>query len=66
MYTKLDSGLEPHAPAAAVILQEIHFSYSLRYFKLVTSAEEGGYVFGSVCLSVCLFVCLSVGLLANL
>jgi len=30
----------------------------------VTSAEEGGYVFGavclSVCLSVCLFVCLSV------
>jgi len=27
-----------------------------------TSAEEGGYVFGSVCLSVCL----SVGLLANL
>jgi len=33
---------------------------------LITSAEEGGYVFGSVCLSVCLFVCLSVGLLANL
>jgi len=33
---------------------------------LVTSAEEGGYVFGAVCLSVCLFVCLSVGLLANL
>ena len=33
---------------------------------IVTSAEEGGYVFGSVCLSVCLFVCLSVGLLANL
>jgi len=32
----------------------------------VTSAEEGGYVFGSVCLSVCLFVCLSVVLLANL
>jgi len=28
----------------------------------VTSAEEGGYVFGAVCLSVCL----SVGLLANL
>ena len=28
--------------------------------RLVTSAEEGGYVFGSVCLSVCLFVCLSV------
>ena len=26
----------------------------------VTSAEEGGYVFGAVCLSVCLFVCLSV------
>jgi len=22
----------------------------------ITSAEEGGYVFGSVCLSVCLFV----------
>jgi len=40
----------PHSDAAAV----------------VTSAEEGGYVFGSVCLSVCLFVCLSVGLLANL
>jgi len=34
--------------------------------RIVTSAEEGGYVFGSVCLSVCLFVCLSVGLLANL
>ena len=33
---------------------------------VITSAEEGGYVFGSVCLSVCLFVCLSVGLLANL
>ena len=37
---------------------------------IVTSAKEGGYVFGavclSVCLSVCLFVCLSVGLLANL
>jgi len=33
---------------------------------IVTSAEEGGYVFGSVFLSVCLFVCLSVGLLANL
>jgi len=32
----------------------------------VTSAEEGGYVFGAICLSVCLFVCLSVGLLANL
>ena len=31
-----------------------------------TSAKEGGYVFGAVCLSVCLFVCLSVGLLANL
>ena len=28
----------------------------------ITSAEEGGYVFSSVCLSVCL----SVGLLANL
>jgi len=26
----------------------------------ITSAEEGGYVFGLVCLSVCLFVCLSV------
>jgi len=23
----------------------------------ITSAEEGGYVFGSVCLSVCLSVC---------
>ena len=33
---------------------------------VITSAEEGGYVFGAVCLSVCLFVCLSVGLLANL
>jgi len=29
---------------------------------IITSAEEGGYVFGAVCLSVCL----SVGLLANL
>ena len=28
--------------------------------NLITSAEEGGYVFGAVCLSVCLFVCLSV------
>ena len=27
---------------------------------VITSAEEGGYVFGAVCLSVCLFVCLSV------
>ena len=27
---------------------------------LITSAEEGGYVFSSVCLSACLFVCLSV------
>ena len=27
---------------------------------LITSAEEGGYVFGSVCLFVCLSVCLSV------
>jgi len=33
---------------------------------VITSAEEEGYVFSSVCLSVCLFVCLSVGLLANL
>jgi len=24
---------------------------------IVTSAEEGGYVFGAVCLSVCLSVC---------
>ena len=24
---------------------------------IITSAEEGGYVFGSVCLSVCLSVC---------
>ena len=30
--------------------------------RIITSAEEGGYVFGAVCLSVCL----SVGLLANL
>jgi len=28
--------------------------------RIITSVEEGGYVFGSVCLSVCLFVCLSV------
>jgi len=28
--------------------------------QLVTSAEEGGYVFGAVCLSVCLSVCLYV------
>ena len=27
--------------------------------KLITSAEEGGYVFSSVCLSVCLSACLS-------
>jgi len=38
--------------------------YKTRHF--ITSAEEGGYVFGSVCLSVCLFVYLSIGLLANL
>jgi len=32
------------------------------YFNvnIFTFAEEGGYVFGAVCLSVCLFVCLSV------
>jgi len=29
------------------------------YFKITTSAEEGGNVFRSVCLFVCLFVCLS-------
>ena len=34
--------------------------------NFITSAEEGGHVFDSVCLSVCLIVCLSVGLLANL
>jgi len=32
------------------------------HMAIVTSAEEGGYVFGAVCLSVCL----SVRLLANL
>ena len=37
-----------------------------RVLMVITSAEEGGYVFGAVCLSVCLFVCLSVGLLGNL
>jgi len=26
-------------------------------FPIITSAEKGGYVFGSVCLSVCLSVC---------
>jgi len=40
------------------------------HIAVITSAEEGGYVFSavclSVCLSVCLFACLSVGLLANL
>ena len=44
--------------------------HALLVLFIFTSAEEGGYVFGSVCLSVflsvCLFVCLSVGLLANL
>jgi len=38
----------------------IFASFVLKLF--VTSAEDGGYVFGAVCLSVCL----SVGLLANL
>jgi len=56
--------------AGLLAIAEVSCSISL----IVTSAEEGGYVFGSVCLSVCLFicvsvclfVCLSVGLLANL
>ena len=43
---------------------------SAYFVAFFTSAEEGGYVFSSVCFSVCLsgglFVCLSVGLLANL
>jgi len=30
-------------------------------FLFITSAKEGGYVFGSVCLSVCLFVFDAVG-----
>ena len=47
-------------------VQRIQLSQRLAYPRLITSAEEGGYVFGAVCLSVCLFVCLSVGLLANL
>ena len=32
----------------------------LQFPTFITSAEEGGYVFSSVCLSVCLFVSLSV------
>jgi len=39
---------------------------TLSICTVITSAEEGGYVFSSVCMSVCLFVCLSVELLANL
>jgi len=34
-------------------------AHTIRYFVIcyiITSAEEGGYVFGSVCLSVCLSV----------
>jgi len=43
------------------------FAILFRLYKhvgthIITSAEEGGYVFGAVCLSVCL----SVGLLTNL
>ena len=38
--------------------------YSL--YGIITSAEERGYVFGSVCLSVCLFFCLSVCLSVRL
>ena len=32
----------------------------IKVMMIITSAEEGGYVFGLVCLSVCMFVCLSV------
>ena len=48
-------------PGVAVIIY-VYSAHGL----FVTSAEKGGYVFGSVCLSVCLFVWMSIGLLANL
>jgi len=39
-----------------------HIEMLMLVLIIITSAEEGGYVFiWSVCLSVCLFVCLSVG-----
>jgi len=41
----------------AWLLLKCNISYC---FCVITSAEKGGYVFGSVCLSVCLFVCLFV------
>jgi len=51
---------------ATQIWAVLKFAYSLGLDLIFTSAEEGGYVFSSVCLSICLFVCLSVRLLANL
>ena len=38
-------------------LYDVSLTSIVANFYLITSAEEGGYVFGSVCLSVCLSVC---------
>ena len=50
------SGLNVYSIINAIIQHRL----VIFVFFIITSAEEGGYVFSSVCLSVCLFVCLSV------
>jgi len=48
-----------HCPCDTLrICQLLQFRPSARFSRVlfITSAEEGGYVFGSVCLSVCLCV----------
>ena len=48
-------------PTVGVCRSRLARHHRKYYFLLsagfVTSAEEGGYVFGAVCLSVCLSVC---------
>jgi len=44
----------------------MHCHERLLVITIITSAEEGGYVYGSVCLSVfCLSACLYLRLLKN-
>ena len=43
----------PLPDIGAVIVIHCHSLMMLVKLLIITSAEEGGYVFGSVCLSVC-------------
>ena len=45
--------------------QKLHVKHVASHPSIFTSAEEGGYVFGSVCLSVCLSVRLITRKLVN-